>query len=278
VIKLLAYPIGAPVKTNETRYKYYAGTLMAFPLWHNRLRPALTRSVVHRGISGTLAYCAYYPLRKLQQRLTRLTPGFQRWNDARVREQMDFDQRYGVETYGDVYPKMMESLGENRFHGNHYSGVVPSEFSAMMAQVTVPHATYCFIDYGSGKGRALMLAVAWGFARIIGIEYDRELHELAEKNLAHFTPTHAPNQAFELHCVDAAAYELPSMPAVIFIHNSFGAKVIAQVLERIRQSLATHPRDLWIIYCYPLNASGFDESNFLSLEAASADYRIYRAV
>jgi len=122
-----------------------------------------------------------------------------------------------------------------------------------------------------------MLAVASDFARIIGIEYDRELHELAEKNLAHFMPIHAPNQALELYCLDAAAYELPVMPAVIFIYNSFGAKVIAQVLGRIRQSLATHPRDLWIIYCYPLNANGFDESNFLKLEVATADYRIYRA-
>ena len=39
------------------------------------------------------------------------------------------------------------------------------------------------MDLGCGKGRVLMLAVEYGFARVTGVDYSASLCEIARRNL-----------------------------------------------------------------------------------------------
>ena len=46
---------------------------------------------------------------------------------------------------------------------------------------------------------------------------------------------------------DAADFELPGGPLVLFFNNPFWAAVMTKVVENIRRSLRSDPRDFWIL-------------------------------
>ena len=241
------------------------------------IRASFARSFAHRGRLGTLAFVAYYPFLKLRQRLVKLTPGWRKWHAAQHAQDIAFDAAHGVDTSGRLYPELDEALGKNRFYGNFYLAIQAEEFREAMARIPITHRDYVFIDYGSGKGRALLLAVEWGFNRIIGIEYSAALHTVALQNAAHYTQAQQHSIPFELHCMDAVEYALYPLPTVVFMHNPFGEPVVAQVLLAIRQSLITQPRDLWIMYHYPLARAPFLAADFLTCVYHCEAYEIYRA-
>ena len=53
-----------------------------------------------------------------------------------------------------------------------------------MGKLDVDHREFSFVDYGSGKGRVLMLAAAYPFRRILGVEFSESLDRVARDNIA----------------------------------------------------------------------------------------------
>jgi tRNA1(Val) A37 N6-methylase TrmN6 len=45
---------------------------------------------------------------------------------------------------------------------------------------------YDFVDFGSGKGRVLLIASQFPFCQVIGVEFDRRLHAIAQENIRLF--------------------------------------------------------------------------------------------
>lgn len=242
-----------------------------------RIRASFARSFAHRGRLGTLAFLAYYPILKLKQQLVRFTPGFRQWHASHHAQDVAFDNEHGFDTSGKLYPVLDEALGDNRFYGNFYAAVPAAEFRDVMTRLPITHRDYAFIDYGSGKGRALLLAAEWSFHSVIGVEYAPELHEVAQDNIARYLKLGTSTSQFELHCMDAAAYALPKLPTIVFMNNPFGQPVIEQVLAAIRRSLRDTPRDLWIVYHYPLIPKPFREADFLEHIYSCDAYQIYQA-
>jgi hypothetical protein len=67
---------------------------------------------------------------------------------------------------------------------------------------------------------------------------------------------------------DAADFDPPREPLVIYLYNPFGREVITKVLENLRASLSEYPRSCWIVYVNPVHHELFDESEFLVTHAA----------
>ena len=109
-----------------------------------------------------------------------------------------------------------------------------------------------FIDIGSGKGRAVLVAAAdYPFARVIGVELSRELHEVAERNMA--TTTRRLRSAdVELICADVREYRIPDEVSVVFMNNSVRGSIFAGVLDDISGSMRRKPRSMRLIYGNPL--------------------------
>jgi hypothetical protein len=77
-------------------------------------------------------------------------------------------------------PWLFEQIMQALAFSVQQSGVSPS----------VAHGTlqdFTFIDLGSGKGRALLMASAYPFKRIIGVEFMPELHRVAQENIRKYT-------------------------------------------------------------------------------------------
>jgi hypothetical protein len=110
---------------------------------------------------------------------------------------------------------------------------------------------FVFIDFGSGKGRTLVYASNFNFKRIIGVEFTRELHDVAVRN---FASLRSPTQrCFDLTsvCADAATFNLPEDNCVLYFFHPFRAEVMARVLAHIEDSYRRHPRKLILLYYHP---------------------------
>jgi len=100
-----------------------------------------------------------------------------------------------------------------------------------------------FVDYGSGKGAAIIHAKELGFKRAIGVEFAKELHEIAQRNI----------QKLNLKDVtsiyaDATTYLLPSDISVIYFFNPFDEVVMKKVVENILAQKESFEGDVYVIY------------------------------
>jgi hypothetical protein len=109
-----------------------------------------------------------------------------------------------------------------------------------------------FIDIGSGMGRAVLVAAAdYPFARVIGVELCRELHEVAQHNLA-TTTRRLRCTNVELVCADVRDYRIPDDVTVVFINNSVRGSIFDGVLKDLSASRKRNPRAIRLVYGNPL--------------------------
>jgi Histone methylation protein DOT1 len=172
-----------------------------------------------------------------------------------------FDLHYGVRTYRWVALKDLEIVGDNRDQGINYQPVKVSVFRSAMDAFQIPRDGV-FVDYGSGKGRVLMLAVLYGFKRTVGIELAQDLCVDADRNLDRFR--NRTRKQFEARVlnVDAACYPVDDDDCVFFLYNPFHAKVLEQLLANIRISLRSKPRLIHIVYANPFHRQVLDGDPF----------------
>ncbi|MDB5893707.1 MAG: hypothetical protein JWQ88_1238 [Rhodoferax sp.] len=235
-------------------------------------RAKVRRSLAHRGLWGTLAYGPAFA----GHVLSRLRPGHRRWQAEAARIQQAFDQAHQVDTAGITQLTELDVVGQHRDLGHYYHGTDPAVFERMMQALPIDHSAFTFIDFGSGKGKALLLASLWPFRRIVGVEFAQGLHEVAVSNLQRFV--HAGQRCrhlVSLH-LDATEFDCPPTPLVVYFYNPFSEVVLSAILKKLQVSLATEPREVWVCYCHPYAHGPLDAAPFLGLAAATSQYRIYR--
>jgi SAM-dependent methyltransferase len=129
-----------------------------------------------------------------------------------------------------------------------YEPVPTRCFRDLLGALDIDFRQYTFIDFGSGKGRALFLAADYPFQEILGIEFSPQLHEIAVQNIANYRNSRQRCFQIESVCIDAVDYQLPAVPSVLFFYSPFKAVVFERVLANIRASLRSHPRSMFILY------------------------------
>jgi hypothetical protein len=181
-----------------------------------------------------------------------------------------YDRRHGVDTAGVDLIAEIESDSVNA-----YSPIRPAVFYCVMGRLDIDHGNYAFIDFGSGKGKALLLAGKWPFRRIIGVEISPRLCRTAQSNMEQYSGALA-SRNFEIVCADASGYDLPILPCVYYLNNPFKHDAMAAVLEEIRRSHEASPRDGYIVYVEPVWKTLLDEARFLIPVRQAVDACIYR--
>lgn len=151
----------------------------------------------------------------------------------------------GINTRGTI---KKDALG-NRCDAVDYSPVPFRAFFQAMEHVPHQLLTGTFLDYGSGKGRALVLASRrYPFRRVVGVEMNPDLCRRAEHNLKQ-----AGSKPAEVICCDAATYQPPTDTTVFFFYNPFFGETMKRVADNIHQSLLANPREAAIVAYTPVN-------------------------
>ena len=195
---------------------------------------------------------------------------YQRWLDAR------FDRKYGIDTLGVNLDLAALGVGaEHLAEANGYEAVQIPMFGAMMRAAGIDPRGYAFVDFGCGKGRALVLAAEWGFRRIIGVELAPALYHAARGNIDAYRRRRPRASPIEVRCGDAAELPIPEGDALLYFYNPFGEGVMRKVAANIGRAYRAAPRNLVIVYRNPVHLRAFDELNWLRLRACNKSFAIY---
>lgn len=159
-----------------------------------------------------------------------------------------WDRRHGVDTAGSLQLDALDVVGPHRAKGNEAVCTSPKSFDFIMKSLPHDLQNHTFIDIGSGKSRTLLLASRYPFQNIIGVEFARELVEIAKGNIASFRDASQKCRALSVVQADAATYEFPETPLVVYFYNPFSRDVFEIVLRNLVSSLERHPRDCSIVY------------------------------
>jgi SAM-dependent methyltransferase len=179
------------------------------------------------------------------------------WLQHKAQVDKAFDATHGTRTGGieEIYD--FEIVGENARYGQTHIATDPNEFAGMMDEIGVDFSSFTFVDLGSGRGRALILAAAYPFRRIIGVEFALELHRAAQENIALVIEHGLAASQIELVHGDALNYRPPNDPLIIYLFNPFSSTAVRQVATSIMESWRAAPRPIRILYMNPIFLSDF---------------------
>ena len=182
---------------------------------------------------------------------------------------LEFDWNNGVNTTW-ANPALGTRVRE-LFTGRRYMPTDPELFRESVGALGIEYSQFTFLDLGSGKGRALLLASEFPFRRILGVELLPALHHIAQENTRRFQQG-AHQHRIELRCGDARQFCFPPEPLVVFLFDPFPAHILEQVVLRLEQSWRERPRKLLIVYQNPISEQVL--SNTLWLRRRSGDVRV----
>lgn len=219
----------------------------------------LQRAITRHGLAGLIRES----LARGNRLLRLLSPSVSRKQRLRRRRDREFDLYFGVETAGQIPAASVSGERKSALHSSPYRGSDPLVFNKVLQTLPIRHHDFAFIDFGSGKGRALILAAQFPFRSVTGVEFSPELHEIARRNLAKLRPKR--RRCLKIECVhlNAMNYVLPDEPLVCYFNNPFDAAVMEPVVEILRSSYSSHPRPIVIAYYNPKEASLFSKAAWL---------------
>jgi hypothetical protein len=178
-----------------------------------------------------------------------------------------FDTAAGVRTGGvqHLYDLTIHSKNE-RFGVNHVASD-PTEFRQAMERIDFDLSSATFVDFGSGRGRALIMAAMLPFKKVIGIEFAEELHRDSIENIKNSTyDLGHPDRVTQI-LGDAMQFEFPDGPLVLYLFNPFDAPIVAAVARNALASWRANPRPMRVIYLNPRFSGEWQKAGWRLLES-----------
>ncbi|TFW32896.1 class I SAM-dependent methyltransferase [Massilia horti] len=228
---------------------------------HRQLPRELVEWLLAPIISAASTFCIWRKEKAWHYSPTQLYRRF--WN-------ISFDLVNGVSTRSITDPLARTSCGPG------YEASPVFSFRRLLGHLNIDYAQYAFVDFGSGKGRVLLLAGERPFKQVIGVEFSGEMNDLANRNISLYKRRSA-QRVVSLHC-DAAIFDLPTEDLVLYFFNPFEAYVLERVLINILASLEQRPRKAIIIYLNLRHPELFDKLLGFWKQENWHPYRIYTYV
>src|SRR6201995_2450498 len=97
-----------------------------------------------------------------------------------IRYEISGEKKYGIRTVG--HDNLSGSVStEDRMHVSIYEPLNYYTSSRLFNYLQPADLSSAFLDVGSGKGRLLAMAAAYGFTNIFGIDFCKRLCDTAEQ-------------------------------------------------------------------------------------------------
>ncbi len=173
-----------------------------------------------------------------------------------------FDARYGAETADDIRgnnydAKRGQEVAETT---GLYQCVHEGALRAIIEALAPAPEEFEFIDIGSGKGKALMVAATYPFRRVRGIEILPALHAAAEENLRSFKSAgHVQCADVSSVCGDALQIADLSGDVLVLLFNALPPDPMRAFVERLGQELGS--ARVTLAYLTPDAREALDESS-----------------
>jgi hypothetical protein len=139
-------------------------------------------------------------------------------------------------------------VSRNKTHGFSY---VPCNWIAvrtLLDNIGTDLSRYCFIDFGSGEGRSLLVASTYNCDQVIGVEFAEELHQAAVRNIEMAQPAAAREGKLQSVHMDAALFDIPRRDCVLYFYNPFDEVVFQKVLTNIERVYRESGPKFYIVF------------------------------
>ncbi len=120
-----------------------------------------------------------------------------------------FDRLSGVNTFDKGRKPPADGVWGTGNYDHASSPAIALRYA--IASLGIDVRRFVFVDLGSGKGRALLVASTLPFLRVEGVEFSAELHQIALDNIRKYSRVKAPILTYQ---VDAREYRIPREPCL----------------------------------------------------------------
>lgn len=196
----------------------------------------------------------------------------------RIREFFEdqwFDRTRRVRTSGDVSLLRAGISKRNAPDSEWYVPARPAHVREALRASPIQDASgYTYVDFGSGKGRTLFIAAELPFQRIVGVELSEQLHERACANIRSFRRR---GRVIESIHANAAEFQFPPEPLVLYLFNPFGAATMQRVMDNLADSLLAKPRHMVVILLWPRRGEQVAGVPGMRMVRAARHYQIFEA-
>ena len=182
-----------------------------------------------------------------------------------VLQEMKGEKKYGINTIQLNDLKKLTLKGDIN-QAEIYQGANYYLLELMFEKLQTLSPNNYIIDFGSGKGRVLVVAAFYDFIKITGVEFGKELCIEARKTI-HGVQQKFPGKIFNVIYANAVDYKIEDDSNVFFFFNPFNEISMLAVVKNILSSLKKKLRTVYVIYINPLHkeifmSAGFEEIYF----------------
>jgi predicted RNA methylase len=204
----------------------------------------------------------------------------------RIRAHEQFDLKYGLDTQTPLLMRQLETSAPGAQFANHYEGAAIPLVHKILRQLKTDLRQFTFIDLGSGKGRVLLVAAQYSFKSVVGVEFSKILHDIAQSNISKFVEHGLTKTHPESINMDAGEFDFSQFrDKVVFCNNPFTASLMLRVLDNLQLSVGNNGDNAILIYLTPIPTAVKDrldtfglitQGRFLSHFGGFQTYYIYR--
>jgi SAM-dependent methyltransferase len=185
----------------------------------------------------------------------------------------DYDWEFRVDTTSATVGWQTRLLG--LLH-SPYQPIEPELFREIMASLEIDFGLFTFLDIGSGKGRALLLAAEYPFRWVMGIELLPELNSIAEQNIRQFSNEKRACGDIQAVCGDATEFSLPAEPLVVFLFNPLPEAELKKLVGNLEYSLREHSRLAYVIFANPILEKVVSSQSRFTRIGGTHQYSVFR--
>ena len=187
---------------------------------------------------------------------------------------LDYDFDFRVNTTAGTVGWRDRLLGV--FH-SPYQATDPDLFREMMASLPDDLTSFVFIDIGSGKGRALLMASDYPFKKILGVELLPDLNRVALQNIRDYKSATQQCGSIDSVCADARVFEFPPDPLVVYLFNPLPEDGLVGLMHHLSESIVRNPREVWVLYHNPILERVLESLPTFQKVSGTAQYVLYRS-
>jgi 16S rRNA G966 N2-methylase RsmD len=171
-----------------------------------------------------------------------------------IRFELAFDKKYKTHT------KTVELIdGKPNYYP--YQGASYYVLKEVFSYLDHKQKESGFVDFGAGKGKAMIVAAECGFTKITGVEFSDKVVQMGQENLKQ-VELNFPDVEFQLILGKAEEYKIQEEESIFYFFNPFAKEIMDKVVMSIMNSYSQSPRLITIIYLNPLYADSFFDKGF----------------
>lgn len=155
-----------------------------------------------------------------------------------------YEMYFGVKTSGNL--NLDELRYNNKKNLQSYEPAGYEIIDKLINIIEVDFSESTFLDYGCGKGRAVIVAAQYPFNKIIGIDLSDNLTDIAKHNVV--IMKHKVASSVNIINIDAIDYQIPDCVNIVYFFNPFVGEILDNIINNIFISYHRAPRKLYVLF------------------------------